>query len=397
MSFRQGHVDFTPENETAALAYIDALVANGSTNISGAFGTAVPQFSAASANTANIIIFFTDGEQTAGITNTEELIAYVDNLVIQNEAPLNLFTFGIGYSTNQRLLTTIAAHNNGLADFLGNEELENKITEFYLLIRNPVLINTQISTDPDLLSEVYPVQLPNLYKGQQMIFAGRYQESAAFTLELAGEAFGNPVDYQYSPQLSDSTVEKYAFVPKIWAKKKIEKLLTDYYLLSSLTAEADSIKQEIIDVSMAYRVISPFTSFRGSIAVEDVGGWNGRMDYYGAGTAKVTGAEFPEFDQGVSRQNQLLLSACNYPNPFSLSTTITFKVAAGIYEPAVIRIYDATGRLVAEYDISIEGEGEYEMTWSPEESIPGLPSGLYAWSIRLGGEHLSGTMVYRNR
>ncbi len=396
MSFRQEHVPFNAENEAAALTYIDALNATGSTNISGAFGEAVPQFSAASQNTANIIIFFTDGRQTAGITDVNELITYVDNLVVQNEAPLNIFTFGIGSSTNEQLLTAIAAHNNGLADFLGNEELEEKITEFYLLIRNPVLINTEIFTDPDLLSEIYPVQLPNLYKGQQMIFAGRYQEVAPFTVNLEGEAFGNPVNYQYSPELSDSSIEKYAFIPKIWAKKKIEKLLTDYYLNSS-TEQADSIKQDIIDVSLAYRVISPFTSFQGSIVSEKDDDWRNYYVDPGGSGALVSIMDPLEFDQGEDRPNQVLLLVENYPNPFARSTTISFKVADGIYEPAIIRIFDATGRLVGKYIINVEGAGEYELFWNPAESAPELPPGMYAFSISLHGEILSGRMVYQSR
>jgi Ca-activated chloride channel family protein len=396
-SFRQNHVDFTTENEDAAITYINALDAGGSTNISGAFGMAVPQFSAASTNTANIIIFFTDGKQTAGITGTDELIEYVDNLIVQNEAPLNLFTFGIGPSTNERLLTTIAAHNNGLADFLGNEELESKITEFYLLIRNPVLINTEISADPDLLSEVYPVQLPNLYKGQQMILAGRYDEAAPFTLELAGEAFGNPVSYQYSPELSESNIDKYSFVPKVWAKKKIEKLLTNYYLLNSSSDDADSIKQVIIDVSLAYRVISPFTSFQGSIAIEYGGGWDNK-DYYGGTQTSFPLSDDPlEFDQTEGVQNQVLLHAGNYPNPFTRSTTITFKVTGVVYEPAVIRIFDAMGRLVAEYHVSVQGTGEYELFWNPAETLLDLPAGMYAYTISLAGEQVHGRMIYEKR
>lgn len=395
-SFRQEHVEFTTENEDAAITYIDALDATGSTNISGAFGTSVPQFSAASTNTANIIIFLTDGQQTAGITDTDELIEYIDNLVIQNEAPLNIFTFGIGGSTNERLLTTIAAHNNGLADFLGNEELESKITEFYLLIRNPVLINTEVLTEPELLSEIYPVQLPNLYKGQQMILAGRYQESAPFTLTLSGEAFGTPVDYQYSPVLSEINVEKYAFIPKVWAKKKIEKLLTDYYLLDPSTDEADSIKQDIIDVSLAYRVISPFTSFQGSIAIE-YGGKEDWESYAGGMPYAATKANSLEFDESGGLENSLLIFARNYPNPFARSTTISFKVAYDVFDPAFVRIYDALGRLVAEYVLDVEGEGEYELYWNPAETHPDLPAGMYAYTISLKGESLSGSMVYRKQ
>jgi len=386
-SFRGEHVDFTGENETAALAYIDNLLATGSTNISGAFGEAIPQFSAASSNTANIIIFFTDGQQTAGITDTDQLIEYVDNLAVQNEAKISIFTFGIGSSTNERLLTTLAANNNGLADFLGSDELEEKITEFYLLIRNPVLINTSILAEPGLLAEIYPRRLPNLYKGQQMILAGRYDEAVPFQLTLGGEAFGDPVSYAYEPVLSDSIIPQYAFIPKIWAKQKIADLLTEYYQLNPGTTEADSIKSVIIDISLDYRVISPFTSFKGSFET------NGRDDQsYTGGYTAVGSLEFDNVSEAV---NRLLLSCRNFPNPFRHSTTIAFEVTEGIHGQATISIYDALGRLVAEYIITVEGEDEYELIWNPAESQPDLAAGLFGYTIHLNGETLKGMMIYQ--
>ncbi|KPL16529.1 MAG: hypothetical protein AMS26_04300 [Bacteroides sp. SM23_62] len=387
-SFRGEHVNFTAANESAALDYIDHLMATGSTNISGAFGEAIPQFYAASSNTANIIIFFTDGQQTAGITDTDQLIEYVDNLVVQNEAKISIFTFGIGSSTNERLLTTLAANNNGLADFLGNDELEDKITEFYLLIRNPVLINTSIMAEPDLLSEIYPSRLPNLYKGQQMILAGRYDEHIPFQLTLSGQAFGDPVGYAYEPVLSDSIISQYAFIPKIWAKQKIADLLTEYYRLNPSTSQADSIKSVIIDISLDYRVISPFTSFKGSFETDD------RTDPAYT-TGGYTTIETLEFDKSPVRHNSILLTCRNFPNPFSHSTTIAFEVAGGIYGEAVISIYDALGRMVEEFTIVVEGDDHYELIWYPAETRPDLPAGLYGYTIRLKGETLKGSMIYQ--
>ncbi len=83
--YENEHVEFTPANQSTALSYISSLYASGSTNISGAFDLAVPEFDAASDDTANIIIFFTDGEATTGITNTEQLVQHVHNLVAQTE------------------------------------------------------------------------------------------------------------------------------------------------------------------------------------------------------------------------------------------------------------------------------------------------------------------------
>ena len=84
-AFSPGHVDFNPTSRDQALSYIDALDSGGSTNISGAFGLAVPQFAASDTTVANIIVFFTDGMATAGLTNTQEIVDHVASLVASTE------------------------------------------------------------------------------------------------------------------------------------------------------------------------------------------------------------------------------------------------------------------------------------------------------------------------
>jgi Ca-activated chloride channel family protein len=155
-SFRNGHVPYDIVNRDAALSYISAIQAGGGTNISGAFSTAVPQFSASNDSTANIIVFFTDGEATAGITSTNGILTHVQNLVNQNESDIIIFTFGIGSYVNEQLLTLLAAQNNGISEFLGDDELEEVITQFYQTIRNPVLLNTQISFSDSSVTEIFP-------------------------------------------------------------------------------------------------------------------------------------------------------------------------------------------------------------------------------------------------
>ena len=90
------------------------------------------------------------------------------------ETNILLFSFGIGSYVNEQLLSQIAISNNGFATFLLNNELEEILTTFYQQIRNPVLLNTSISFDPQYLTQIFPDPLPNLYKGQQMIVSGRY-------------------------------------------------------------------------------------------------------------------------------------------------------------------------------------------------------------------------------
>lgn len=109
LSFRNGHVNYTNGSRDSALAYTNTFIASGGTNISGAFSTAVPQFNTASDSTANIIIFFTDGQATSGITNTTQLLAHVRNLIVSTETNIFLYCFGIGSDVNVQLLTLLGS------------------------------------------------------------------------------------------------------------------------------------------------------------------------------------------------------------------------------------------------------------------------------------------------
>lgn len=259
--FSDSHVEYDTQTCSAALSYIAGLVASGLTNISGAFEIAVPQFNAAGDSTANIIIFFTDGNPTTGITNIAQLITYVHDLIQQTGNTICLFTFGIGSDVNTQLLTQLAIQNNGLSQFVGSESLFVVISEFYLKIRNPVIMNTNISFSNSYINEVYPDPLPNLYKGSQMIVTGRYLEAIETVISLTGTAFGDSVNYNYSVLFSDSANTEYQFLTKIWAKQKIEHLLVEYYGMDTLSAPAQAIKAEIIWLSVNYGVICPWTQF----------------------------------------------------------------------------------------------------------------------------------------
>ncbi|MDK9699637.1 MAG: VWA domain-containing protein [bacterium] len=364
-SFRPGHVPYTTENRDAALAYINTLTARSMTNISGAFSIAVPQFAAASDSTANIIIFFTDGQATEGITSTPALVSHVDGLIAATETRINLFCFGIGSDANQQLLTLLSSHNSGIAEFLGNDELYSRITSFYLTIRNPVLLNSQIAFVPPVISEVYPATLPNLYKGKQMIVVGRYQEAAPVQITLSGNAFGRPVSYTYNVALIDSNNIRYHFLTKIWAKQKIEWLLVRYYSLNANSPEAQALRAQIIQISLAYGVISPFTSFSGG------GG--------GGGT---------EVDEPGSRESALSPATFrligNYPNPFNATTTIRLHVNVDYRGTLAIRIYNTLGQVVRVLHLTLNGQGEYQVIWDGlADSGKSLSNGVYFYAIEL--------------
>ena len=371
-SFRSSHVDFNEENKNAALAYISTLNANGLTNISGAFDTAIPQFINANDSTANIIIFLTDGLPTDGITETNTLLEHIHNLVVQAETGVIIFTFGVGDDVNKQLLTLLASQNKGLSQFLGEDQLEEVITNFYLQIRNPVLLNTQITFSPNVLSEIYPAPLPNLYKGQQMIVSGRYNEGDSVNITLSGEAFGKSVNYDYVLRLSDSMETSYQFLPKVWAKEKIENLLVSYYSLDPASEEAQNLKKEIVDLSLKYGIVTTFTSFTSG------------------GTVGVEEAE----NKGKNNLPNGFKLLGNYPNPFNPSTTIRFLVGNNVYQTVKIRIYNSLGELIKTLFVNVNGQGVYEVRWNGKTENGNIAaSGLYIYVVDFGNVLLSDKMI----
>ena len=368
-SFQNNPVLATTGNRQQALNYIAGLQAGGSTNISGAFSQAIPQFQGYGNELAKIIIFFTDGMATAGITDTEGILQGIrDALTVNEVEDLSIFTFGIGNDVNKQLLNRIATENLGLAQFLENEELEESISNFYLTVKNPVLLNTAMSFSPEAIVETYPSNLPNLFKGQQLIVVGRYEEPAPVTAHFSGKTFGQPVAYDYLLNLADSSVAGYQFLPRLWSKKKMEQLYSDYFNYPEDSPEAMAIEEIIVGISLCYGVISPFTSL--SDETEN----------------PVSTSEWDRVEYGPS------LTA--YPNPFRTYTFIQIPLERDLFEEAVLEILSIDGKVLHELAVQLGAAGIQEVRWdgTGRNGEP-LPPGVYYCRIVLDGKVYLGKLV----
>jgi Ca-activated chloride channel family protein len=372
-SLWDSHQEFNEANKQIALSYVSSLEADGSTNISGAFDLAVPQFNESTSDSANIIIFMTDGEQTAGITNTNTLISHIAELFSACDVPVYLFNFGIGYYTNEVLLSTTSNNHNGFATFLGNDQLYEVITEFYNMIRNPVMLNPEISISPaNVLVDLHPISLPNLYKGKQMIISGRYSEPVDIEITFSGLAYGSEVSYQYSLTLADSSFTNYAFLPKVWAKQKIEDLLREYHTYPENSSDAQELKDEIIELSQLWGIITEFTSFSGD-----------GVDNYDE-----------ELEQEQVEDTSVISLLGNYPNPFNPETTIRFEIKEDFNDIMFIKIYNLKGQLIKVLEVKVDSKGQYSVVWKGDnQAKQPVASGLYFYKIEYADHSAHGKMI----
>lgn len=374
-SFQPDHVPYNPSNEAAALNFISALSAGGGTDIEGAFSETIPQFQNTDPDIAKIIIFFTDGN---GNTSTQSILDHVSSLLtIYNVEDLNIFTFGIGPDVNTQLLSQLATQNDGLVEFLQNDQLQEVISDFYLTIQNPVLLNTQMTFVPPIITEAYPQPLPNLFKGQQLIVVGRYEQPEEVTVIFSGTAFGNQVEYQYTFDLADTSLQQNQFLPRLWAKKKMEHLNSEYYNYSSSSAEAMALEDEIVDISLCYGVLSAFTSF----GLVNGGSGGSSTD------SNLVAVEYEDLELETEQISAM-------PNPFAESVMLRFQIQEVIGEYLWIEIYDSNGRLVRILRHFFGTDKIHEVFWDGknESGIPAAP-GIYQVKMKCRSKTYIGRVV----
>ena len=135
-----------------ALAELENLGARGGTNIESALSTALDELKHESDQPTYVLIL-SDGLPTVGDTSIDGLLALAK---AQNECEARLFTFGVGYDVNTRLLDGLARDSRALVRYvLPGEDLEESVSNLYTQIAQPLWTDLalQSSGREDLRSE----------------------------------------------------------------------------------------------------------------------------------------------------------------------------------------------------------------------------------------------------
>lgn len=247
-----GLVPATPENVQNALRATSALFARGNTNIHDALLKAMGWL--APSDRPQYVLFLTDGLPTAGVTDTD---AIVREVTAANRARARLFAFGVGYDVNTHLLDLLADGNRGTTTYVTpGEDLEFALSSFYRKIAEPALADLRITVDGVRVSNLYPVQLPDLFYGSQIALFGRYAGSGEAKLVVTGKRGGEEVQLSFDVVFPEEASGA-AFLPRLWAARKIGHLLN----IIRLEGETEELKNEIIALATKYGIATPYTSF----------------------------------------------------------------------------------------------------------------------------------------
>lgn len=233
--------------------YLQSLKAIGGTNIEEALELALGGDRAS--ERPHFVVFLTDGKPTIGETGTAPLLAKVKS---QNPDQTRIFTFGIGSKLNTHLLDQLTQMTNAYRTYVEpSEDIEVKVSDFFTKVSSPILTDLEIEFSSDLgVSEVYPKQLPELFKGNTLNLLGRYRGSGKGQVILRGKVNGKPVRYAY-PVTLQSKATTYDFIPPLWATRVVGYLLEQI----RLQGQEQELVDEVVRLSKQYGIITPYTSY----------------------------------------------------------------------------------------------------------------------------------------
>lgn len=275
-AFAPKPVEKNDESRLAARKYIEAIKPTGGTNIHDALVESLrPE---PTIGCIPIVLFLTDGLPTVGNTSETSIRELAEK---GNPHHRRIFAFGVGNDVNVPLLDRIADVSRASTTYvLPEEDVEVKVATVFKRLYGPVLSDITLETidssgavSTQLARDLIPSRIPDVFADDQLILLGQYAgEPVKF--RLRGNCMGQPRDFEMSFDF-DSATTKNAFVPRLWASRRIAYLVDQVRqagaeFASRPHAAGESVlndpkykelSDEILRLSTEFGILTEYTAF----------------------------------------------------------------------------------------------------------------------------------------
>jgi Ca-activated chloride channel homolog len=276
-TFRDEFVSATAENLRAATRYLDALEAQGSTNIEGALREAVRV--PTTAGRLPLILFMTDGEATVGERRPDRLAMIAGDAAGRTgSAQRRIFTFGLGADLNVALLEQLAVEGRGSAEFVRpDESVERMVGVVANRLVDPLLTDVRVSVEGGgvRLSKMLPAQPSDVFADRDLVILARYTGHGSARVIVEGMRRSTPVRWTTTVDFPDRERQN-PFVARLWAAQRVGFLSADKRRNGGSTEVDDEIRM----LGERYGIPTEFTSY---LVVEPPMAVARRMDAAGFG------------------------------------------------------------------------------------------------------------------
>ncbi|MHC4223795.1 MAG: hypothetical protein ACYSUN_07390, partial [Planctomycetota bacterium] len=135
------------------------------------------------------------------------------------------------------------------------ENIEIKVSSLYDKVASPVLTDVRIHMEDVGEYDVYPRDLGDLFKGQQLVVVGRYRKQGPRAVTLRGRVGNRDVSLVYEATFGKGRDREY--LPRLWAVRKVGFLLSEI----RRNGEKSELVSEIRRLGTRYGIVTPYTSF----------------------------------------------------------------------------------------------------------------------------------------
>ena len=227
-----------------ATSFVNALQAEGGTEMVPAMRAALTDYTRDAANTLRQVVFLTDG----AIGNEEQLFETINAM----RGRSRVFMVGIGSAPNTYLMTRAAELGRGAFTHIGSvDQVEERMRGLFAKLENPAVMNLT-ATFSDAMADFTPAALPDLYRGEPLVLAAKLD-----TLKGAVEVKGRIGDHPWVVTLPLANAAEGKGLSKLWARRKISDAEIARTTRQLRPEEAD---KTILALALQHQLVSRLTS-----------------------------------------------------------------------------------------------------------------------------------------
>ncbi|MDP6155192.1 MAG: VWA domain-containing protein [Candidatus Thermoplasmatota archaeon] len=250
------------ENKQQAVNFINNIGASGSTNFNQAALDGLELLGNQGDSHIPIVVLLTDGQPTAGETDSTRLR---NNIVNANTAHSSVFCLGFGSDVDFDFLRAISMENFGQAIKISTSgDPTNQITDFYRTISTPLLMQMNFGFSEN----VYDVSMESadyLFAGTDIAITGRFERCDSFEMEI--NATGRNGVRTFTDTVTVGENDNNPFVARLWAYQEIEKIMEQM----EVYGETPELVDRVVELSCQYDFITEYTCF--VVEIDDLNVW----------------------------------------------------------------------------------------------------------------------------
>lgn len=244
----RGWTPATPEAVEAATRAVEALAANGSTNLFAGLGLGLRSLDA---DRATAVLLLTDGVTNTGVVDPPAF----EKLLKQHD--VRVFGFLIGNSANWPLMRLVTEASGGFYAALSNaDDVIGQVLLAKAKLRAEALHDAKLTVSGVKVFDTTDGAVGKVYRGQQLVVFGRYERGGRATLTLKAALTGEDKTYTTTVMFPDVDT-RHPELQRLWALHRIEAIEHERLVGRLPTAQADAA---IRDLGLTYQLVTDHTA-----------------------------------------------------------------------------------------------------------------------------------------